>query len=109
MLTLSEGIVGDANQIQSVELISKTDSLAVQLHISSERFSALLRRQRNLTGRTGCGLCGVETVEGAILNPKPVRRGVQVTRGELHAELDKRPGAVNQKYTHKFTFGIQYR
>jgi FdhD protein len=85
--TLSEGIVGDASEIQSVELLAKTDSLAVSLHIAGERFSALLRRQRNLTGRTGCGLCGVENVEDVIRNPAPVRRGVQVTCDELHAEL----------------------
>jgi FdhD protein len=87
--TLSEGVVGDASEIQSVELASKSDSLAVNLHISSERFSALLRRQRNLTGRTGCGLCGVETVEDAIRNPEPVRSDVRVMREELHAELAK--------------------
>jgi FdhD protein len=85
--TLSEGIVPDRSDIHSVELVSKDDSLAVNLQISSPSFSALLRRQRNLTGRTGCGLCGVETVEEAILNPPPVRSDVHVTRDELHREL----------------------
>jgi len=85
--TLSEGIVEHAGEIHSVEMIDKADALAVSVHISSERFSALLRRQRNLTGRTGCGLCGVENVEDAVRNPDPVRGGVQVTRAELHAEL----------------------
>lgn len=87
--TLSEGVVGAASEIHSVELANKPDSLAVNLHIASERFSALLRRQRNLTGRTGCGLCGVENVEDAIRNPEPVRSDVRVTRDELHAELAK--------------------
>lgn len=87
--TLSEGIVAAADEIQSVELVSEANSLAVRLQISSQRFSELLRRQRNLTGRTGCGLCGVENVEDAIRNPKPVSGGVQVTRSELHAELAK--------------------
>ena len=72
--TLSEGIVarpqrdsrGRADQQGGFAGCSICGSRA-------ERFSALLRRQRNLTGRTGCGLCGVETVEDAIRNPQPVR------------------------------------
>jgi len=85
--TLSEGIVPDRKDIHSVEMISKDDSLTVNLQVSSDSFAALLRRRRNLTGRTGCGLCGVETVEEAIRNPQPISGGVRVTRDELHAEL----------------------
>lgn len=85
--TLSEGIVSSPSEIRGVELIRHEDSLAVHLQIAAERFSALLRRQRNLTGRTGCGLCGVETIEQAIRRPVPVRAGLQVSSVELHAEL----------------------
>jgi len=85
--TVSEGIVASPSEIRAVELVDKDDSLAVNLQISADAFSALLRRQRNLTGRTGCGLCGVEKVEDAIRNPAPVREGLRVRRAELHAEL----------------------
>jgi FdhD protein len=71
-----------------VQLVVKDASLNVDLQISSDSFSALLRRRRNLTGRTGCGLCGVETVEEAVRNPQPVGNGVHVTSQELHAELE---------------------
>ena len=86
--TLSEGIVANRSDIRSVQLVSKDESLNVDLQISSDSFSALLRRRRNLTGRTGCGLCGVETVEEAVRNPQPVGNGVHVTSQELHAELE---------------------
>jgi len=87
--TLSEGIVDAADEIRGVELVKDADSLAVHLNITGERFSKLLQRQRNLTGRTGCGLCGVENVEEAIRHPAPVREGVRVTSDEIHAELAK--------------------
>jgi FdhD protein len=87
--TLSEGIVDAADEIRGVELVRDGDSLAVHLNITGERFSKLLQRQRNLTGRTGCGLCGVESVEEAIRHPAPVREGLRVTSIELHAELEK--------------------
>jgi FdhD protein len=85
--TVSEGIVASATEIRSVELVQKADTLAVHLQIASERFASLLRRQRNLTGRTGCGLCGVETIEDAIRRPPAVRSGLRLSREELHAEL----------------------
>ncbi|HKS57553.1 MAG TPA: formate dehydrogenase accessory sulfurtransferase FdhD [Steroidobacteraceae bacterium] len=85
--TLSEGIVGAADEIRGVELVTEADSLAVHLNITGERLSKILQRQRNLTGRTGCGLCGVESVEEAIRHPAPVSEGVRVTSTELHAEL----------------------
>jgi FdhD protein len=86
--TLSEGIVSEPSEIRSVELVSKADSLALDVQISAQSFSGLLRRQRNLTGRTGCGLCGIENIEDAIRNPGPVRDGLQIGRAELHAELE---------------------
>jgi FdhD protein len=87
--TLSEGIVEAPDQIRDVELVREASALAVHLTITGERVSKLLQRQRNLTGRTGCGLCGVESVEEAIRHPAHVGEGVRVTSAEIHAELAK--------------------
>ena len=87
--TLSEGIVDTADEIRGVELTRDGEGLAVHLTITGERLSRILQRQRNLTGRTGCGLCGVESMEEAIRHPARVREGVRVTSAELHAELAK--------------------
>jgi FdhD protein len=87
--TLSEGIVDAADEIRGVELVRDGENLAVHLNITGERLSRILQRQRNLTGRTGCGLCGVESVEEAIRHPAAVGAGVRVTSAEIHAELAK--------------------
>jgi FdhD protein len=85
--TLSEGIVARPDEIRGVRLVRDGAALAVHVDITGERISEMLHRQRNLTGRTGCGLCGVESVEDAIRHPPPVREGVRVTSVEIHAEL----------------------
>jgi FdhD protein len=84
--TVSEGLA-DPGEIQSVEVVPGTDSIEVRIGIAGERFSELLRRRRNLTGRSGCGLCGAETVEEAIRPPVQVARGPTVTSADLHAAL----------------------
>jgi FdhD protein len=60
----------------------------VDIAISAERFTALLTRHRNLTGRTGCGMCGAETLEDAIHQPGPVRSGLQISAAELQRALE---------------------
>jgi FdhD protein len=85
--TLSEGIAAEASDIHSVSVVHKDDSVTVNLGISSKSFSALLRQRRNLAGRTGCGLCGVENVEDAMRSPRHVGAGIRVTSDELHAQL----------------------
>jgi FdhD protein len=85
--TLSEGIAADASEIHSVDVAHKDGSITVNLGISSNSFAALLRQRRNLAGRTGCGLCGVENVEDAVRSPRHVGAGVRVTPDELHAQL----------------------
>ena len=85
--TVSEGLVGSPGEIQSVEVERAAESIEVRIGIAGERFSELLRRRRNLTGRSGCGLCGAETVEEAIRPPVQVAKGPAVTSADLHAAL----------------------
>lgn len=103
--TLSESIVDSRDEIQSVEAAQRDDgALEVRIGIAAAKFSELLRRQRNLTGRTGCGVCGAQTVEDAIRQPTPVRGGVEVDLTDLHGvlldlkhrqEINSRTGSVH--------------
>ncbi len=68
---LSEGIVERADEVEIIEMISREEGIAVHLAIPGPRFEALAQRQRQLVGRSGCGLCGAETLAEAM---RPVRR-----------------------------------
>jgi len=86
--TLSESIVDSPKEIVSVEASVRDDgALEVRIGITASKLSELLRRQRNLTGRTGCGLCGAQTVEDAIRHPAPVQGGANVDARALHDAL----------------------
>jgi len=87
--TLSEALVERAEEIRGVEVRYGASSVDVQITVAWERFTQLLQRRRNLTGRTGCGLCGAETAADAIREPAVVPKGIELTAGELHAAIEQ--------------------
>ncbi len=68
--TLAEGIVDEVDQIEIVDRLHTADGIALQMLIPQRFADGLDARQRNLTGRTGCGLCGASTLAAAI---RPLR------------------------------------
>ncbi|MGA8122472.1 formate dehydrogenase accessory sulfurtransferase FdhD [Rouxiella badensis] len=69
--SLSEGIIQDSTEIYGLEIEPVCNGIEIQISLSSRRFMALKERRRALTGRTGCGICGVEQLQdiGKPLNP----------------------------------------
>lgn len=82
--TLSEGLVAHPEEIRGVEATLGEEAAEVRITVAWERFAALIDRRRNLTGRSGCGLCGQETVADAVREVKAVGAGVRLTAAELH-------------------------
>jgi FdhD protein len=50
----------------------------VYVDIDRKQALALADRHRNLSGRTGCGLCGAETIEQAVRHPHAVGASTQM-------------------------------
>ena len=85
--TVSEGLVADPAEVRAVSLETGSGGHEVRLSVSGSRLGELLERRRNLTGRTGCGVCGAETIEDAIRRPPPVKPGGATSREHLVAAL----------------------
>ena len=64
--SLTEGILHDASELHDCRLVAQDNGLELQLQISARRFAELKQQRRNLTGRTGCGLCGAESLSQAV-------------------------------------------
>jgi formate dehydrogenase accessory protein FdhD len=67
---LTERIVASVSELTLVDEIWTEHGVALEMLIPQQRLLSLSTRDRNLTGRTGCGLCGTATLEAAI---RPVR------------------------------------
>jgi FdhD protein len=71
--TLSEEIVATPDQIESVTVVPYNQGVEIQLIIPQSAAEKLAERGRQLVGRTGCGLCGVQTITDALRPPRSVR------------------------------------
>jgi FdhD protein len=81
--TLTEHIVEKASEIFDIEVEPMGSGIEVQLRIANQRMAALQERRRTLAGRTGCGLCGVDSIEAAM-RPVPASRATAtVTRAAI--------------------------
>jgi len=69
---LTEGIVGSGREIQDIEVEFGVDQAAVHLTITQQAFANLKDKRRALAGRTGCGVCGIESIELLDLQPECV-------------------------------------
>ncbi|HTQ35938.1 MAG TPA: formate dehydrogenase accessory sulfurtransferase FdhD [Steroidobacteraceae bacterium] len=84
---LTEALVAAPAEIRAAELKQDGEALEVALSVPQERLAVLLAQRRNLTGRTGCGVCGAETIAEAIRRPAPVASGGAIARAQLAQAL----------------------
>ncbi len=61
--SLSECIVGRPGEILDLDVVERENGIEVQMRLGAERAHALKQHRRSLAGRTGCGLCGTESLD----------------------------------------------
>ncbi|MFZ2725276.1 MAG: formate dehydrogenase accessory sulfurtransferase FdhD [Methylococcaceae bacterium] len=85
--SITEGIIQSRAEFLAVKVYQRANGIEVQVKIPDERFECLADKGRNLTGRTGCGLCGATTLKQAIRQPAPVSSNISVTAEQLTTAL----------------------
>lgn len=71
--SLSEGLVDHAADVYDVEPEETGQGIVLRIDVASRCLARLKERRRTLAGRTGCGLCGKESLEQAL---PPIERRV---------------------------------
>lgn len=61
--SLGERIVRDARDIQDLEVEEAPHGIAIEMRIAAGAMMRLKQTRRARTGKTGCGLCGVESLD----------------------------------------------
>lgn len=93
--SLAEGILSSPKELYSIEVVEQASGIELRMEVASERFAQLKDRRRSMTGRTGCGLCGAESLAQALCLPSNVNASKEVFDKEV--VLKALENAANQQ------------
>ena len=68
---LSEGLIENLGELYGIDVTPVANGIEVRLEVASACEFRLKERRRNLSGRTGCGLCGTESLDQVL---RPIRK-----------------------------------
>jgi FdhD protein len=85
--SITEGILHSAKDMLSCRVFTRAKGIEVSMKISAASASCMIDKGRNLTGRTGCGLCGATSLEQATRIPAPVTSALVLSSQQLLAAL----------------------
>ena len=78
--SLTEGIVESADEIRSTRVEAGSDGVRLHVELAPGRLREHLARKRAISGRTGCGVCGIEDLaelpRAALRDTPDVRVGL---------------------------------
>ena len=104
--SLSEDIIKHPREIHDICITQQPLGIEVNIEIASGPMAALKQQRRNMTGRTGCGLCGAESLQQAVipLNKMDVSKAPDINHKAIqtavinlnkHQPLQQITGAVH--------------
>lgn len=102
--SLTEGILDSPHELYGVEAEPSALGITVRLDVSSAAFARLKQKRRSMAGRTGCGLCGTESLaqvsralpllaDGMRLERRAIARAM--SRLQAQQTLQQATGAVH--------------
>jgi FdhD protein len=89
--SLTEGIIETKSELTDCEVQRAGEGIEARIEISSRAFFRLKEHRRAMQGRTGCGLCGVETLDQALRDLPKLNSELRVTPQAIHRALDALP------------------
>lgn len=70
--SLTEGILRRAGDLHDLEIVNTAQGYIARITIANACLAELKRRRRGMAGRTGCGLCGLESLDDVVRPLPPV-------------------------------------
>jgi FdhD protein len=89
--SLSEGIVQSPDDIESLDIVPLDDGIELQMWLKQSMADRLGERRRHMTGPTGCGLCGIDSIAEALRPAAIVGHGRQFSALQVMSAMQSLP------------------
>ncbi|WP_127752482.1 formate dehydrogenase accessory sulfurtransferase FdhD [Devosia sp. 1566] len=98
---LTEGMIAEFGEIERFEIVEHAAGMEARLWVAEERARALAARRRAMAGPTGCGLCGIESLEQALRTTPRVEARLTLSPDQIMAAIASlRPAQSLNALTH---------
>jgi FdhD protein len=96
--SMAEGIIAAPGDIAKLETVEVERGVELRMDISSALAAQLDARRRHVAGPSGCGLCGLESLEQAMRTPPRVDAALNVTPAMIESAIAALPALqrINQ-------------
>ena len=91
--SLTEGVIKAPGDIEALDIAPGEFGIELRMWLAEARGDAFVDRRRHLAGPTGCGLCGIESLEQAMRIPPTVDSDLRVTRDMIASAIAALPQA----------------
>ncbi len=105
--SITEGIADTVSDLEDVRFTEAADGYIVNIKVDAAKLERAEGRRRTLTGRSGCGLCGAQSLDAVM---KPLRNvttaepDAEAVLSALHALKGRQPMNALNKSTHAAAF-----
>jgi FdhD protein len=86
--SITEELIGGKADLQRIECIRYSRGIEIQMTVSAACEEAIAAKTRRLTGRTGCGICGADSVDSVLKTTRTVSGAVPIRRAAVQAALE---------------------
>ena len=86
--SLTEGITASPADIRQLDIVEHEAGVELRMWLAEPRATALVERRRHLAGPTGCGLCGIESLEEAVRTLPRIADQTTFAPAEIMQALD---------------------
>jgi FdhD protein len=91
--SLTEGLIEAPGDIEALDIVPSEFGIELRMWLAGTHGEAFVDRRRHLAGPTGCGLCGIESLEEAMRAPPRVESDLRVSAGMIAAAIAALPVA----------------
>lgn len=81
--SLTEGIIKSPSEIEGFEMVRQPQGIELRLWLAPGPRKELAERRRHIAGPTGCGLCGIESLEAAVTSCPQVAGDLSVSAQDI--------------------------